>query len=70
MIKLDDIKASIGGLSETDQTALKRWLDAVDAKNFDQKIERDASSGKLDDLVANARANYRAGRRTPLSQKP
>jgi len=30
---------------------------------FDEKIERDAKSGKLDQLMAEARANHEAGRR-------
>jgi hypothetical protein len=30
---------------------------------FDEKIERDARAGKLDKLIAEARANHAAGRR-------
>jgi hypothetical protein len=51
---------------EEEKSALKRWLDEIDAQIFDDKIERDAASGKLDGLIAKARANYKAGRRTPL----
>jgi hypothetical protein len=66
MTKIDEIKGAIETLPEEEKSALKRWLDEVDAQIFVDKIERDAASGKLDGLIANARANYKAGRRTPL----
>ena len=66
MTKIDEIKGAIATLPEDEKSALKRWLDEVDAQIFDDKIESDAASGKLDGLIAKARANYKAGRRTPL----
>jgi hypothetical protein len=66
MTKIDEIKGAIETLPESERSALKRWLDEIDAQIFDDKIERDAASGKLDGLIAKARANYKAGRRTPL----
>jgi hypothetical protein len=66
MTTIDEIKGAIETLPEAEKSALKRWLDEVDAQIFDDKIERDAASGKLDGLIAKARANYKAGRRTPL----
>jgi hypothetical protein len=66
MTKIDQIKGVIETLPEAERSALKRWLDEVDAQIFDDKIERDAAAGKLDGLIANARANYKAGRRTPV----
>ena len=66
MTKIEEIKGAIATLPEEDKSALKRWLDGVDAQVFDEKIERDAASGKLDSLIGKARANYQAGRRTPL----
>jgi hypothetical protein len=66
MNKIEEIKGAIETLPEEEKSALKRWLDEIDAQIFDDKIERDAASGKLDGLIAKARANYKAGRRTPL----
>jgi hypothetical protein len=66
MTTIDEIKSAIKTLPEADKSDLKRWLDEIDAQIFDDKIERDAASGKLDGLIAKARANYKAGRRTPL----
>ena len=39
------------------------WFEEFDASLFDAKIERDAKAGKLDKLMAEARANHEAGRR-------
>ena len=66
MTKIDQIKGVIEALPADEKTALKRWLDEIDGQLFDDKIEADAASGKLDGLIAKARANYKAGRRTPL----
>jgi hypothetical protein len=65
MTKVEEIKGTIETLPEADKSALKRWLDEVDARIFDDKIERDATSDKLDGLISQARANYKSGRRTP-----
>ena len=66
MTKIDEIKCAIDTLADTEKSELKRWLDEVDAKLFDDKIEADAAAGKLDGLIAKARANFKAGRQTPL----
>jgi hypothetical protein len=66
MMNVDEIKGSIAKLSDDEKVAIKRWMDDIDADIFDAKIEQDAASGKLDDLIAKARENYKAGRRTPL----
>jgi hypothetical protein len=42
------------------------WFGAFDARRFDEHIERDAKAGKLDKLIAEARANHEAGRREEL----
>jgi hypothetical protein len=66
MTTITDIKAAIDALPQAEQAALKRWLDERDAVLFDQKIESDAAAGRLDDVIARARANHKAGRSTPL----
>jgi hypothetical protein len=66
MTTITEIKSAIQMLSEPDKSDLKRWLDEVDAEIFDRKIERDAAAGRLDDMIAKAKANYAAGRGTPL----
>jgi hypothetical protein len=66
MTKIDEIKGAISTLSDAEKSALKRWLDELDAQAFDEKIEADAAAGKLDGLIAKARANFKAGQQTPL----
>ena len=45
-----------------DQLAkFRAWFEKFDAVQFDQKIERDAKSDKLDRLAAQALADFRAG---------
>jgi hypothetical protein len=62
MTKLEQIQSSIEKLSPEEIAKLRQWLDELDARLFDEKIERDAQSGKLDKLAAQARANLKAGR--------
>ena len=62
MTKLEQIEAAIEKLSTDEIAKLRAWLEGLDARLFDEKIERDAKSGKLDKLIAEARANLKAGR--------
>ncbi|MEQ1697908.1 MAG: hypothetical protein ABL901_18905 [Hyphomicrobiaceae bacterium] len=66
MTKIEEIKGAIAALPDSEKSELKRWLDEIDAQLFDAKIEADAASGKLDGLIAKARANFKADRQTPL----
>ncbi len=66
MSKIDEIKGAIITLSDAEKSELKRWFDEIDAQVFDDKIEVDAAGGRLDGMIAKARANYKAGRQTPL----
>ena len=62
MIKLEQIQSSIEKLPEEEIARLRDWMADLDARIFDDKLERDAKSGKLDQLAAEARANLAAGR--------
>lgn len=66
MTHYDEIKSAISRLSDEERGRLLEWLAELDAQRFDEKIERDAASGKLDALMDKARANAKAGRRQPL----
>jgi hypothetical protein len=63
MTKIEDIEKAVEGLSPADLARFRRWFEEFDARVFDDKIARDAESGKLDNLMAEARANHKAGRR-------
>lgn len=61
MTKLEQIEAAIEKLSTDEIAKLRAWLEDYDARLFDEKIERDAKSGKLDKLADEARANHARG---------
>lgn len=62
MDTLSDIQRSIEQLSAKEIAELRDWLDDLDSRLFDAKIEADAKDGKLDGLLAEVRANMKAGR--------
>ena len=61
MTKLKQIEAAIEKLAPGEVAKLREWLADLDARLFDDKIARDAGSGKLDKLADAARANMKAG---------
>ena len=61
MTKIEQIQLSIEQLSAEEIAELREWLEELDARLFDEKLERDAKSGKLDKLMAEARANMMSG---------
>ena len=63
MMTIEDIEKAITKLSPEQLTELREWFDEFQARLFDERIERDAKAGKLDDLMARARENHNAGRR-------
>jgi hypothetical protein len=66
MTKLEDIMSGIAGLSPEDRAKLRDWFEDLEARLFDERIERDAKVGKLDQLAAEARADNAAGRTREL----
>lgn len=44
----------------------RRWFVAFDGAAWDEQLEADAAAGKLDALLAEAEADYRAGAPRPL----
>ena len=66
MITIQDIERAIEALSAGELAKLRAWFEEFDARLFDEKIERDARTGKLDALLNEVRANHNAGRREPL----
>ncbi len=66
MTKLEDIEAAVAKLSPADLKKLRAWLDELEERLFDEKIERDAKAGKLDKLAAKAIAEDDAGTTSDL----
>jgi hypothetical protein len=61
MTKIEDIAKAVERLSPEELARFRAWFEEFDARLFDERIERDAKAGKLDKLIAEARANLRAG---------
>ena len=66
MGKLETIEKSVAELSAEELRAFRDWFEELMAQRFDEQIERDAKSGKLDAMMKQALEDHRAGRTTPL----
>jgi hypothetical protein len=60
MTKLEDIEKAVARLGRSELARFRVWFDAFEAARFDEKIERDAASGKLDRFAEQARSDHRA----------
>jgi hypothetical protein len=63
MTKIESIKKAVEQLSPKELARFRVWFEEFEAQLFDAQIERDVKAGKLDKLIAEARANHKAGRR-------
>ena len=66
MTTVEDIEKAITQLKAGDLDRLRAWFEEFQAARFDEKIERDANSGKLDRLADQAVADFRQGRAREL----
>jgi hypothetical protein len=66
MSTVEEIEHAISKLPPDDLARFRAWFAALEAKRFDEKIEQDAKSGKLDRLAEQAIADYPAGRAREL----
>jgi hypothetical protein len=66
MSTVEEIEHAISKLPPDDLARFRAWFDAFEAKRFDEKIEQDAKSGRLDRIAEQAIADYRAGRAREL----
>ena len=51
MTKLQLIQTEIGTLTDNEFTYLKNWINELDAQQWENQIEEDSNSGKLDFLI-------------------
>jgi len=66
MRKVEDIEQQIRELSSAEFVELRNWVLERDWVAWDAQIETDASSGKLDKLVSEARADFDRGKASKL----
>jgi hypothetical protein len=61
MSRIEDIQTAVEQLSPEEFARFREWFEEFEARLFDEQIERDLKAGKLDKLLAEARANHEAG---------
>ena len=62
MSELEELEKRIRNLSPQDLAKFRAWFAEFDHALWDRQIESDAKSGKLDRLVNEALADYKAGK--------
>ena len=66
MTTVEDIEKAIEKLGTREFDRLRAWFEEYQAARFDEKIVRDAESGKLDRLADAAVSDFRKGRAREL----
>lgn len=66
MTRLDQIEKSVATLSDAELKQFGEWFDELRWERWDRQLEADAEAGKLDRLIADAKAEIAAGKVRPL----
>lgn len=66
MRKIEEIEQQIRELSSQELRELRAWFLQQDWESWDMQIESDSRSGKWDQLVADAKAEYEKGKARKL----
>ncbi len=59
---IEDIEKAVAQLSPIDLVKFKFWFEEYNATFWDEQINRDASSGKLDNLAQEAICEFKEGK--------
>lgn len=66
MLSLKRIESEVASLPDQELRKFSKWFTEFEAKRWDQDIEADIASGKLDDLAAEALDQFASGKCKPL----
>jgi len=66
MSEVNQLAKRIENLSPRDFAEFRAWFFESDARVWDRQIEADVKAGKLDGLIAEALADYKAGKAREL----
>lgn len=61
MGNVKSIEKAVESLPPSELAEFRHWFAEFDASGWDEQIEHDAKSGKLDALAAEALSDYRSG---------
>ncbi|HEX5481096.1 MAG TPA: hypothetical protein VFZ08_00550 [Terriglobia bacterium] len=62
MSEVEQLEQRIKNLSPRDLAELRAWFVEFDARAWDEQIAADMKAGKLDTLITDALADYKAGK--------
>ncbi|GGY78111.1 hypothetical protein GCM10011613_23380 [Cellvibrio zantedeschiae] len=65
-MRVEDIEQGILGLQQDQLQQFRAWYEKFDAEKWDEQIELDVKSGKLDVIAESALAEYRSGKARKL----
>ena len=65
-MSVHELEAAIKGLSKEELAAFSQWFEEYTADEWDRQIESDSRAGRFDAAGKRAKADYDAGRCTPL----
>lgn len=63
---LKELEQKISQLQPRELAEFREWFLRFDGDRWDEQIEKDASSGKLDSLAQSALRDFRSGRTKPI----
>ena len=66
MSELEKLAQRIQSLSPEELKKFREWFAEFDARVWDEQIEADSKAGRLDPLVSDALAEYKAGKTRKL----
>jgi hypothetical protein len=66
MSDIEQLEDKVLKLSPKDLAQFRAWFLEFDARVWDQQIEADLKAGKLDQLIAEGRAEFEQGKARPL----
>ncbi len=66
MSTIEDLERAVRGLQPDELARFRAWFADFDAHTWDLQFERDATSGKLDQMAADALNDLDEGRCTDL----
>ncbi len=66
MSELELIESKVERLDAKAFAAFRTWFIEYEHARWDKQIEEDSKAGRLDFLVSEAAAEYKAGKATPL----
>jgi len=66
MSEVEHLEKKVRGLSPRELARFRAWFIEFDSRVWDEQIEADLKAGKLDGLIADALAEYKAGKAREL----